>query len=603
MRDFFKYTAASALGALIALFSLVALLGIGAMGLVSLLLFAGSTETEPEVKEQSMLVFDLSTDIVDAVPYSGLSLDGGWLSGENIDSVSLHRAIKAIAAAATDDRIVGLYLTGNTNEDFATLTELRSALETFKQSGKPVLAYGINSNERDYYLTSVADTLYQNPVGLLELNGFRAEIQFLAGALDKYGVGVQVLRAGRYKSAVEPFIRESSSPEEKQQTEALLSDLWQDFLATTGQARDLTPQRLQQIADSGGLLTADQAVAAKLVDKASFADGVLKELQTLTEAPETPKDDEDALFPQVSLYDYSRIVAEKNAPDTQDTVAVVYAAGEIVPGSEVATGVITASKMTRTLRKLRNDPEVKAVVLRINSPGGSAEASEIITREVELLAAKKPLIVSMGDYAASGGYMMAAPGQKIFASPGTITGSIGVFGLLFNLQDIANRNGITWDTLETATFADIDTISRPKTEAELKLQQDLVNDLYSRFVALVAKGRKVSPQRVNQVAQGRVWTGQDALQADLVDELGGLEVAIAAAAKAAELEIWQVEEFPEPPSFEQILFENLFGVSARWRQDRLSQEFAKLQQRLQTLHRLDDPNGLYLRLPFTTEID
>ena len=646
MRDFLKYAAASAVGTLVGLFTLVALLGLGAMGMVGLILASSSNESEPELDEASVLVFDLSTDIMDAVPYSGAGVvfEEAFYGG-SYEAISLYSAISAIEAAAEDEDITGIFLTGNTFEGFATLKEIRDALLDFKKtSGKPIIAYETGWGERDYYLTSVADKIYLNPAGLMELNGFRAEIQFLAGALEKYGVGVQVLRVGRYKSAVEPFIRESSSPEEKQQTEALLTDLWQDFLQTASTNRDLTPQALQTIADGGGLLMAEEAKAAGLIDEVAFFDEVLRELRGLgdesadedveTDAEEQDtepasdsnsdvvedevdvaevddtdvEDFDDDSFPNVTLQAYSRMAAADDGGFFQDdTVAVVYAEGEIVSGDGVSPGLVTSEGLAKTLRQVRRDDDVSAVVLRVNSPGGSALASEIIAREVSLLAEEKPLVISMGDFAASGGYMIAAPGSKIFASPSTITGSIGVYGLLLNFQEIANRNGITWDVMKTAKFADIDTVSRPQSEEELQIQQDFVNDLYDRFIGLVADAREVDKAAINEVAQGRVWSGSDALEVDLVDEMGGLNDAIAAAAEAAELEDWQVQEFPRPQSLEEQIIESLFGsgVVSRlpWAKDPVSEELLKLRDDLSTLGALNDPNGVYMRLPFTTEIE
>ena len=646
MRDFLKYAAASAVGTLVGLFTLVALLGLGAMGMVGLILASSSNESEPELDEASVLVFDLSTDIMDAVPYSGAGVvfEEAFYGG-SYEAISLYSAISAIEAAAEDEDITGIFLTGNTFEGFATLKEIRDALLDFKEtSGKPIIAYETGWGERDYYLTSVADKIYLNPAGLMELNGFRAEIQFLAGALEKYGVGVQVLRVGRYKSAVEPFIRESSSPEEKQQTEALLTDLWQDFLQTASTIRALTPPALQTIADGGGLLMAEEAKAAGLIDEVAFFDEVLRELRGLgdesadedvetdAEAQDTEsasdsnsdvvedevdvaevddtdvEDFDDDSFPNVTLQAYSRMAAADDGGFFQDdTVAVVYAEGEIVSGEGVSPGLVTSEGLAKTLRQVRRDNDVSAVVLRVNSPGGSALASEIIAREVSLLAEEKPLVISMGDFAASGGYMIAAPGSKIFASPSTITGSIGVYGLLLNFQEIANRNGITWDVMKTAKFADIDTVSRPQSEEELQIQQDFVNDLYDRFIGLVADAREVDKAAINEVAQGRVWSGSDALEVDLVDEMGGLNDAIAAAAEAAELEDWQVQEFPRPQSLEEQIIESLFGsgVVSRlpWAKDPVSEELLKLRDDLSTLGALNDPNGVYMRLPFTTEIE
>ncbi|MEM9805269.1 MAG: signal peptide peptidase SppA [Cyanobacteria bacterium P01_D01_bin.56] len=606
MRDFLKYTAASAIGTLVGLFSLVALLGLGAIGLASFFISSAATETEPEVEKDSVLVFDLATDIVDAVPYSGASIVlEETLSGSSYRAISLHSALQAIEAAATDDNITGIYITGNTLAGFGTLQEVRAALEKFKaDSGKPILANNTLWGERDYYIASVADTLYLNPAGIMELNGFRAEIQFLAGALSKYGVGVQVLRAGRYKSAIEPFTRTASSPEEKQQTQALLTDLWQEFLTTTSAARETTPEAIQAIAESQGILPAAEAQESGLIDNVAFYDEVLAELRTLTDQTDESWFGDEDDFTQVSLYNYSQTLS----PDYgKDTIAVIYANGEIVDGGGETPGLITSGGLSDTLRQARNDDDIQSVVLRVNSPGGSAIASEVIAREVELLAEQKPVIVSMGNYAASGGYMISAPGDQIFATPSTITGSIGVYGLRLNFKEIANRNGVTWDIIKTAKLADLDTISRPQSEDELKLQQGFVNTLYDRFLTLVSEGRELPKEKINQVAQGRVWSGSDAKSASLVDQMGGLNDAIAAAAEAAELDEWQVEEFPKPPSLEEQILDSLFGfgVTAKlsWAKDPISEQLLELREDLSLLETLNDPQGVYTRLPFTTEID
>ncbi len=617
MRDFFKIAAASAVGTLVGLLSLGLLLGIGAFGLVSVLLVSNSSEPEAEIEDKSVLVFDLSTDIVDgAVSSAGGLLDESFYGVS--PSVSLYDTLQAIAAAAEDDRISGIYLTGVPSEGLATLKEVREALTDFKSSGKPILAYSTGLQERDYYMTSVADDLLLAPVGLVEINGFRSETQFLGNALKKYGVGVQVVRAGRYKSAVEPFTRAQSSPEEKQQTEVLISGLWQDFLTTVADSRDVTPAQMQTFADEVGLIEPEQALESGLVDRLGFYAEMLTELQTLT-GQEKDADEEDASkeswaeadepeFPHVTLSDYARTVAtDREFDGGDDAIAIVYAEGEIVVGEGSVPGTITSEGLAATLRDMRDDDDVKAVVLRVNSPGGSATASEIIADEVKLLAAEKPLVVSMGDYAASGGYMISAPGAKILASSTTITGSIGVYGLLLNFQEIANKNGITWDGVKTAQLAGMETVSRPKSDSELKVQQDYVDTLYGRFSKIVADGRNISLERVGQVAQGRVWTGNEAIRANLVDEIGGLNDAIALAAKTAEIEEFKVEEYPRLPSFEEQLLDSLFGAeivsNLPWNKDPLTDQLLKLREEFTLLESLNDPYSMYMRLPFTTEIE
>ncbi|MEL6814089.1 MAG: signal peptide peptidase SppA, partial [Cyanobacteria bacterium J06598_3] len=441
-------------------------------------------------------------------------------------------------------------------------------------------------------------------------------------ALQKYGVGVQAVRVGRYKSAVETFTRSSSSPESKQQTEALVGDLWKDFIQTVSSDRDFTPQQLQTLADEVALVESDQALESGLVDQLGYYGDVLAELKTLAgveDEESQPAFDEMAGFekaddfPQTSLVAYANLVARKSMQGRQpdETVAIVYAEGNIVVGSDNFTsGAITSGGLSSTLRAMRKDEDIKAVVLRVNSPGGSALASEVIADEVKQLAAEKPVIVSMGDYAASGGYMIAAPGVKILASPNTITGSIGVYSLLLNFQEIANKNGVTWDVVKTAKFADMQTASRPQNEEELSIQQGYTDSLYDRFTSIVAEGREVSKERVNQVAQGRVWTGEDAIAANLVDELGGLQDAIALAAETAGIDEYQVNEFPKLPSFEEQLLNSFFGsglvkLSSHlpWQKDPLMEKLLAVREELTLLDTLNDPNNAYMRLPFSTEIE
>ncbi|MDA0266275.1 MAG: signal peptide peptidase SppA [Cyanobacteria bacterium] len=601
MGKFIKWMAASAIGTIIGLLVFVTLLGIGAGGLVMVFLATATRETEPSLEPNSVLAINLSTEIRDAVPPSGAGVVlEETLSGTSNDAISIYQALRAIEHAAEDDAIAGIFLYGNSFNGLATLGELRQALQTFKDSGKPIFAYEVDWAERDYYLTSIADTVILDASGLLEFNGFQAETQFLAGALEKYGIGVQVLRVGRYKSAIEPFTRTSSSPEEQEQTEALLSDLWQTFLTTVDSSRTLSPGKLQQIADAGGILLPEEAKAEGLVDQVAYYEDVLTELQDLTGAEASVGED----IPSVDLVSYSALISPE-ASVGEGVVAIVYAEGEIVFG-EGGEGVIGSDTLSRTLRDLRLDDAIKAVVLRINSPGGGASASEVIADAVRRLQAEKPVVVSMGDLAASGGYMMAAEGSRIYASPTTITGSIGVFGLLLNFQTIANRNGITWDVFKTARFADIDTVARPQSPEELVLQQAVVDELYDRFITLVAEARALPKAAVEQVAQGRVWSGQAAQTQGLVDELGGLMAAIDYAAEQAELEDWSVEEYPQPLSLEAQIIESLFGgVSSRLEgpSSPLLAEWTAIQSALIHLETLNDPHGTYTRLPFTTEID
>lgn len=601
MRQFLKWMAASTLGTLIGLVAFTALIGLGVGSVLTLFLATTARETQPEIESDSVLVLDLSTDIRDAVPPSGASVVlEETLSGNITRTISSYQAIRAIEQAAEDDDIVGLFIYGNSSEGFATLRELRQSLLTFQAADKPIWAYAVDWSERDYYLTSFADTVVLDQSGLLEFNGFRSEIQFLTGALEKYGIGVQVLRVGRYKSAVEPFIRTESSPEEQEQTQALLADFWREFLLAVESSRALTPARLQALADQGGLLLPADAKAAGLVDEIAYYDDVLTQLQTLTGEDESVGED----IPSIDLVSYSQLL-DSPFQNPQGAIALLYVEGDIVLG-EGGDGLVGADRLARTLRDLRFDDSIEAVVLRINSPGGGASAAEIAADAVRRLQQVKPVVVSMGNLAASGGYMIATEGDHIFASPNTLTGSIGVFGLLLNFQEIANRNGITWDILKTARYADIDTLTRPQTAAELALQQSVVDDTYDRFITRVAESREMPKANVEAVAQGRIWSGEDAQAAGLVDELGGLQAAIAYAAEQADLETWRVEEYPRPKSLESQIFDSLFGNLSQRLQPTshpLTQELRSLQENLVHLETLNDPRGTYLRLPFTTEIE
>jgi len=439
-------------------------------------------------------------------------------------------------------------------------------------------------------------------MGTVEINGFSSQQLFYTGALEKFGIGVQVIRVGKYKSAVEPFVLKKLSQENRQQTQALLSDLWGEFVTTVGKSRKITPGQLQAIADSQGEFTASEARTRRLVDKVAYLDEVVADLKQLTGSSE-----EDKSFRQIRISTYAKVEDKDFKKRTsKNKIALVYAEGEIVNGQGSGQQV-GGDRLARQLRQLRQDEDIKAVVLRINSPGGSVTASEEIQREVRLSRDKKPVIVSMGDYAASGGYWIATGANHIFAEPNTITGSIGVFGLQFNVQKLANSNGLTWDVVKTGRYADRATISRPKTPQELAIAQKWVNQIYDQFLNKVAESRKLPKQKVAQIAQGRVWSGQDAKALGLVDEIGGIDDAIEYAAKQAKLgENWELEEYPKLRSLEQRILETLTNeASARTQKvpDPLTAEFLKIQADLAILQSMNDPRGIYARLPFTWRID
>ena len=604
MTQFFKQTLASLIGSLA---GLILFFTLGASGLVFLLIAAALTDSGPQVKDKSVLVFDTSLDITDSEPTSSSgNVLGDALSGDKAKGVTLRTVLDTLDKARQDKRIIALYLDGSRNSGdmdtgLATLKEVREALQQFRAAGKKIIAYDVDLAKQEYYLSSVADTIVLNPIGRLQINGFSSQPTFYTGALQKFGIGIQVTRVGKYKSAVEPFLLTKLSPENRQQLQILLNALWGDFLTTVSKSRKITPQQLQALANSQGEFMASEARQRGLVDRLAYLDEIIADLKKLTGS-----DEENKSFRQISLTTYAK--AESNnikQRSSKNKIALVYADGEIVDG-QGGVQRVGGDSLAKQIREVRQDEDVKAVVLRINSPGGSVTGSEKIQREVLLTQKEKPVIVSMGNYAASGGYWIATGAEHIFAESNTITGSIGVFGLQFNIQKLGNDNGISWDVVKTSQFADSRTISRPKTPQELAIAQKSVNQIYNQFLDKVAQARKLPKPKVAQIAQGRVWSGQDAKQLGLVDKIGGIRDAIQYAAKQAELkDDWQVEEYSQVQSLEERILKKLFSkVSAPNTQqpDLITAEFVKLQEDLAILKALNDPQGIYARMPFNWRI-
>ncbi|MBD0334536.1 MAG: signal peptide peptidase SppA [Cyanobacteria bacterium Co-bin13] len=608
MRQFWKFTLASLTGTFlfVVLFGVLAAIGaVGLMGILAANLAKGST---PLVEKDSVLVYDLSTVISDSevVPTPTDILFVGQMPSQ----LTLREAIVALREAAEDDRITALYLKGGSDMGIglASQVELRKAIETFRESGKPVIAYDVSWTEREYLMAAAAESVYMNPFGDLEMNGLYAEMMYQAEALNKLGVGVQVTRVGKYKSAVEPLLRNDMSPEERDQTQRLLRELWQSILESSAQPRSITAQTLQTIANNQGFLFGEDAKTQKLVDQIVYEDEVIAELRSHTNQSEDDlEDDED--FRQITLQRYADIAEDELVSrSSSNQIAVVYAEGPIVDGDGSSgfggTQVIAGNQMAQQLRELRLDEEVKAVVLRVNSPGGSAIASEIILREVRLLQESgKPVIVSMGDVAASGGYWIASLADKIVAEPTTITGSIGVFSLFVNLEDLGGKVGVSWDGVKTSDLADIFTSTRPKTDKELAILQKSVDQIYDEFLARVEEGRKLPTATVAEIAQGRVWSGQAAKNLGLVDELGGLERAIEVAAEMSELgEDWRLQEYPRGDEWSRF-FANFFESAKAQRQDPLTAQLENLKHDIRLIQQLNDPRGIYALMPYQIKFD
>jgi protease-4 len=605
MTNFLKQTLASLLGSLLGLtiFSGVSTLGF----LLLLIAIASSQNSSPTVKDKSVLVFDLSMKITDHEPESSQLVEKTF-TGVEENSITLRKVVETLDKAEHDPKIVGIYIDGNNTNStvgYASLKEIRQALEKFRKTGKKIIAYSSDWSKREYYLSSVANQIVVNPMGTMEINGLSSQPMFLAGAFKKYGIGVQIVRVGKFKGAVEPLILDKLSPENREQTQKLLDDVWGEWQKSVGTSRNILPQKLQAIANSQGILEATVAKSNGLVDMIAYEDQVFTDLKKLT-----GKNEKDKTFTKISLGDYAEVPGKSSKSDNK--IAIVYAEGEIVNGSG-DQGTIGSDEFAKMFSKIRQNDQIKAVVLRINSPGGSATAAEVMQREIKLTHQVKPVIVSMGDMAASGGYWIASDSHRIFAQSNTITGSIGVFGVLFNGQKLGNNNGITWDTVKTSQYADQQTISRPKSPQELAVYQRSVDRIYNLFLEKVSQGRKLPTAKVAEIAQGRVWSGIAAKQIGLVDEIGGLNVAIEYAAKQAKLGTnWELEEYPQVGTYmERLLGKKLDEVKAKLGIEKaeiknhnlLIKELAKFQQEINTLQTMNDPQGIYTRLPINFKIE
>ncbi len=603
MRQFIKQALASTVGSLLSLtlFSAISLTLL--MAVVGAIINSASTGDETvSVAERTIMTIDLSRSIVDLDPGKTLQ---ETIAGDAAKTTELKSALNAIDAAAKDKRIVAIYLDGSKGKlsgtGFATLKEIRNALERFRATGKKIIAYNIDMDKRDYYLSSVADQILINPMGSVDINGFRSETMFFKNAFDKYGIGVEVVRVGKYKSFGETWSLNKFSPAARQETQLLLNNIWGDFKNVISTSRKISPEIIQKIADERGIITAAQSIENKLVDRKAYHDEVIAELKKMS-----AEDDENKnSFRKVSIDDYAD-VADDRQKSSNRKIAVLYAQGNIVNG-EGGAGQIGGDSLARQLRELRENNDVKAVVLRVNSPGGSALASDIIQREVRLLQKDKPIVVSMGDVAASGGYWISTYSNKIFAESNTITGSIGVIGINFNYQKLANSNGITWDVVKTSKLADSSTVARPRTPQELAISQKMVDDIYDDFINKVSESRKLPKQKVAEIAQGRVWSGVDAKKIGLVDDIGGLNDAIEYAAKVAKLDKdWELEEYPVVEDWEQKVLKKFIGakdIQLQQSQDPLTTELMKVKSELSALKSFNDPRGVYVRLPFNFKLD
>ncbi|SFT98792.1 protease-4 [Algoriphagus locisalis] len=560
------------------------LLMFGLIGIV-----AASGDEEVTVSENTILHLDLNgRTIVERTSEDDLDLSMfGNPFGQEFNA-GLINLKKAIAEAKTNDNIKGIYL--NTGLVFAgqsSLLELRQALEDFKTSGKFIIAYDEAYTEGGYFVASVADEIYLNPLGGIDFNGLSSEGIFFKGLFEKVGVKPEIFRVGEFKSAVEPFILEKNSPEARLQTQSFLDDMNQFALHGVSESRGIPYDSLKKINNMMLVRKPQDAVVYGLATELLYMDQVLSKLK------EKLGIDEDDDINSINVTDLNKTVKSKNLT-SKNRIAVIIAEGEIVGGE--AEGVISSEKFAKEIRKARKDDNIKAIVLRVNSPGGSVVASEVIWREMAEAKKAKPLYVSMGEVAASGGYYISAPADTIVAQPNTITGSIGIFGMMFNAQELLNDHlGITVDVVKTGELSDFMNPTREMTEVERNIIQSTVEDGYETFVTRVSEGRGMSLEAVKEVASGRVWTGNQAKERGLVDVLGGLETTIdLAAARIGAGDDYRVVYYPtKKPWFETIMEDLGNNVQIKMLQSKLGSNYELIKQ----VEKLKTYEGIQVRMP------
>ena len=533
MKEFFKFVFASVLGVILSFFVLL----IFFVAVLTIVVSTAGREHKADVEPNSVLHMTLNHPILERTVKTPLE-NLNFMGYEN-SSIGLNDILAGIKKAQTDNHIKGIYLDiSSISTGYASIEEIRNALLNFKKSGKFILAYSEVYTQGAYYLASVADKVYLNPEGLIDFRGLSTEISFFKKALDKLEIEVQVIKVGTYKSAVEPFILDKMSEPNRTQVKSFLGSMYDHILQKVAEGRKLSKDSVYSISYHARVRNAADALTYKMVDGLRYKDEVLDELRSRTGI------DKDKNIKSVSIEKYAPTDEEKESRST-NCIALIYATGEIING-EGTDETIGSERISRALRTARTDDKIKAVVLRINSPGGSSLASDVIWREVMLTKKAKPVIVSMGDVAASGGYYIACAADSIFAQPTTITGSIGVFGLIPNMQRFFNNKlGITFDGIQTGLFSNTGTVTRPLNHAEKIIIQNEVNHIYSSFTSKVADGRKKSSSYIDSIGQGRVWSGRDALKNGLVDRLGDIQDAIHAAAKKAALSEYKIVNYPK----------------------------------------------------------
>jgi protease-4 len=584
MKQFFKFAFASALGVFMASILVISITVFALIAIVS-----QAEDKSFKLKPSSVLHIELKGEIVERSENNPF---GEILSDYKTQSQGLDDILAAIDKAQKEENIKGIFLDLKfSNAGLATYEEIRSRLKEFKKSGKFITTYSDMYSQKEYFLASVADSIFINPVGTIDFRGLGGEPVFFKKALDNLGIEIQIFKVGTYKSAVEPFTNEKMSDANRAQVTEYMSELWSHIVNSISTSRKISIDSLQSYANQGVTLASTESlVKKKFADKMLYRTDLWKHLQKLAKSDLS---DEDKGL--VSVSDLNKV--ESKANDAKDIIATVYAAGGIDDGSKSG---IESAKLSSELAKIKKDSTVKAVVLRVNSPGGSAFGSEQIWHEIAEIVKTKPVIVSMGDYAASGGYYISCQATAIVAQPTTITGSIGIFGMLPNVSKLTDKLGITFDEVSTNRFANTPSINRPMRADEKLLFQSYIEKGYDLFVTRCANGRKVTKSKIENVAQGHVWTGDKALQLGLVDKLGGIDTAIKLAAKKAHLKEYRVENYPRKKEFFEKIMQD-FSADASTSLAKFY--FGENYKHYLTLKNIQHQSHVQARMPFVMEIE
>lgn len=585
MKDFIKFTFASLLGIVLASIIFIVL------GIVTMVSLTVSSDTETIVNENSIFIIDFEGTLTERSENNPLQ----QIIGSEFNNYGLDEVLSSIKKAKENDNIKGIYLHPHHLEtSFASLEEIRKALISFKESGKWVVAYGDQYTQEMYYLASVADKLIINPQGTISWHGLVSQPIFYKDLLEKLGIEMQIFKVGTYKSAVEPFIATEMSPANREQVTIYLNSIWEQLISDISTSRSISTDSLNILADQlMDLKQADEYVACGLADTLMYQDEVLKYLKDLVGC------NNDKTLNTLSLADMQNVRRNVPLDKSGNIIAVYYAYGGIDDNTSTEKGIVS-QKVIKDLRELRENKTIKAVVLRVNSPGGSAYGSEQIWNEVIKLRAEKPVIVSMGDYAASGGYYISCAADYIVANPTTLTGSIGIFGMIPNMEKLlTDKLGLHFDIVKTNELADMGNITRPFNLAEKNAMQNYINNGYKLFVKRCSEGRNMPIEDIEKIAEGRVWTGVNAKEIGLVDELGGLERALEIAAEKADIETYSTISYPKKAG----LLSSLIDKSKNdYIERELSNSLGESYDFLKFINNIEETDRIQARMPFDLRI-